>query len=537
MYRIDFHWTWGDAMARHSGYKLILALSVLMVSVLSVLSCTGINSVGSRETAQRMLSGVDLQAPMEMLTVLEPQSGAVYPIDLAAPLFEWAGPAVGRWLVRVAAAEQNRSVLLSGFSNPWVPSQADWEAIKALSPGFPLRLTVFQLVDRRAVARGSVHFTVSPVPMACRVVYQELPVPFRYAEKHVDLFRWRAMSPDSYATPDTVLTQVPYCANCHTFSRDGSVFGLDMDYRGDRGGYLLADVSEKMDLKRDHVFSWNGYLRGEGGISRGLFAKISPTGDYVVATVKERPFLVRIDDPAYSQLFFPLTGHLVYYSRKTGEIHALPGADDPDVVQTSPAWSPDGRTITFARARASHSLWVALGPNKLLDAEPGEDIHTLNKKYRMHFDLWQVPFNDGLGGRARPLTGGGMNGKSNYFPRYTPDGRWIVFCQSDTGLVSQPGSRLMIVPAQGGTPRPMVCNRTELNSWHSFSPNGRWMVFSSKPYGSPHTRVYLTHVDDSGLDTPAIFLHRIGTPAFAAILPEAVGLPARGFKQVRLVEP
>ncbi len=292
-----------------------------------------------------------------------------------------------------------------------------------------------------------------------------------------------------------------------------------------------------MDLKRGHVFSWNGYLRGEGGISRGLFAKISPTGDYVVATVKERPFLVSIDDPAYSQLFFPLTGHLVYYSRKTGEIHALPGADDPDVVQTSPAWSPDGRTITFARARASHSLWVALGPNKLLDAEPGEDIHTLNKKYRMHFDLWQVPFNDGLGGRARPLTGGGMNGKSNYFPRYTPDGRWIVFCQSDTGLVSQPGSRLMIVPAQGGTPRPMVCNRTELNSWHSFSPNGRWMVFSSKPYGSPHTRVYLTHVDDSGLDTPAIFLHRIGTPAFAAILPEAVGLPARGFKQVRLVEP
>jgi hypothetical protein len=63
------------------------------------------------------------------------------------------------------------------------------------------------------------------------------------------------------------------------------------------------------------------------------------------------------------------------------------------------------------------------------------------------------------------------------------------------------------------------------------------MVFSSKPNGSPHTRVYLTHVDDSGVDTPAIFLHRIGTPAFAVILPEAVGLPAQGFKQVRLAEP
>jgi hypothetical protein len=524
-------------MARHIGYKLILALSALVVAGLSLFSCTGVNSGGSREIALRMLSETHLQAPMETLTVIEPQTGAVYPVDLAAPLFQWQGPETGRWLVRVTAAEQNRSLFLAAFSNPWVPSQVDWEGIKALSPGSFLTLTVFQLVDRRAVARGSVNFTISPVPLACRVVYQELPVPFGYAVKHVDQFRWRVLSPDSYAMPDTVLTQVPYCANCHTFSRDGSVFGLDIDYRGDRGGYLLADVSRKMNLKRDHVFSWNAYLRGEGGISRGLFAKISPTGDYVVATVKERPFLVRINDPAYSQLFFPLTGHLVYYSRKTEDIRALPGADDPDVVQTSPAWSPDGRTITFARARASQTLWDALGRRHLLDAAPGEDIHTLNRKYRMHFDLWQVPFNDGMGGQARPLTGGGMNGKSNYFPRYTPDGRWIVFCQSDTGLVSQPGSRLMIVPAQGGTPRPMVCNRTELNSWHSFSPNGRWMVFSSKPHDSPHTRVYLTYVDDDGVDTPAIFLHRIGTPEFAAILPEAVGLPAQGFKRVRLAEP
>ena len=524
-------------MARSSGYRPILALSALMAAGLIVLSCAGLNPAGSREAVLRMRSDIDLQAPMGALTVFEPHSGAVYPIDLAAPLFQWQGPSTGRWLLRVTAMEANRSLFLAAFSNPWVPSRADWDGIKALSPGSSLTLTVFQLAGRQAVARGSVDFTVSPVPLACRVVYQELPVPFRYAEKHVDRFRWRALSPDSYETPDTVLTKVPYCANCHTFSRDGSVFGLDMDYRGDRGGYVLADVSRKMNLTREHVFSWNAYLRGEGQISRGLFAKISPTGDYVVATAKERPFLVRIDDPAYSQLFFPLTGHLVYYSRRTGEIRSLPGADEPDVVQTSPAWSPDGRTITFARARASQSLWDALGQKHLLDAGPGENIHTLNRKYRMHFDLWQVPFNGGLGGTARPLTGGGMNGKSNYFPRYSPDGRWIVFCQSDTGLVSQPGSRLMIVPAQGGTPRLMVCNRTELNSWHSFSPNGHWMVFSSKPNGSPHTRVYLTHVDDSGVDTPAIFLHRIGTPAFAAILPEAVGLPDQAFQQVRLIEP
>ncbi|WP_372682128.1 hypothetical protein, partial [Desulfosarcina sp.] len=63
------------------------------------------------------------------------------------------------------------------------------------------------------------------------------------------------------------------------------------------------------------------------------------------------------------------------------------------------------------------------------------------------------------------------------------------------------------------------------------------MVFSSKPDEGIHTRVYLTHLDESGRDSPAVYLHRIGSPNFAAILPEAVGLPMQSFQQVRLVEP
>ncbi len=533
----DIDSTIDDIMMNPLSVKRAVVFSALMVAGLIVLSCAGYQSRSSSETALEMLTGNDLQLPMDMLTFLEPASNAIYPIDLAAPMFSWEGPSKGRWLVRVADAQHDQLLWLATFNNPWVPSKLDWERIKGVAPGVPLDLTVFQLMNQRAVAQGAVRFTVSPIPLACRVVYQELPVPFRFAEKHVDRFRWRSLAPEAYTSPDTVLTKVPYCANCHTFSRDATVFGLDMDYRGDRGGYVLADVTKKMDLRRADIFSWNDYLPGQGEISRGLFAKISPAGDYVVATVKERPFLVRIDDPAYSQLFFPLSGHLVYYSRRTGDLRALPGANDPAVVQTSPAWSADGQMITFARAKTAANLWTALGQNKLLDALPGENIHTLNRKYRMQFDLWQVPFADGAGGKARPLAGGSMNGKSNYFPRHTPDGRWIVFCQSDTGLVSQPGSRLMILPVQGGMPREMTCNRAELNSWHSFSPNGRWMVFSSKPDGSAYTRVYLTHLDNEGGDTPAIYLHRIGTPNFAAIMPEAVGLPDQSFQQVRLVEP
>jgi hypothetical protein len=528
-----------DAMNRFNPLTatFLVALGLLFFTAGMMVSCAAPRAGRTEAVDGQRLDGIDVNGPMRSLTILEPADGSVYPIDLAPPLFQWRGSGAGRWLVTINATEETPAQHFCIAANPWVPTPSDWERIKAISPGSPLSMTVMRIEGRRAVAAGTVHFSVSPVPMACRVVYQELPVPFGFAEKHVDQFRWRSFSPEAVEPPDTVLTKLPYCGNCHIFSRDGSVFGLDVDYRGDRGGYVLTDVSRNMRLRKRDVISWNDHLPGVGGVSRGLFAKISPSGEYVVATVKERPLLVRINDPAYSQLFFPLSGYLAYYSRLTGTIRPLRGANDPTVVQTSPAWSPDGRTIVFARGRPPAGLVEELGQTTLLDAAPGEDIASLNQQYRMRFDLWQVPFADGAGGAAAPLTGASDNGKSNYFARYSPDGRWIVFCQSDTGLVSQPGSRLMIMSAGGGEPREMVCNRPELNSWHSFSPNGRWMVFSSKPDGSCLTRVYLTRIDEQGRDAPAVRLHRIGTPGFAAILPEAVGLANNAFRQVRLVEP
>ena len=483
---------------------------------------------GSARRAAELWGSLD-GSTSASLTVLNPPNEAILPRDLAAPRIHWQGPRRGTWLIRFENAATTLHAVAT--ENPWVPTEETWAEVRNMGASQSVSMRVAHLDGERIVGMGQSTFRISEHPFAARILYLEIPVPFRHAASVPEKFTWKLGDPASPRQPHTALTNMPSCANCHVASNDGAVIGLDFDHHGDKGGFLLANVGKRMQLGPRHVFSWNAFEAGRGVMSRGLFARISPDGRYVMATVKDQPFLVRIDDPAYSQLFFPLTGRLACYDRQNGRIRLLPGADDPNIVQTGPAWSADGRTIAFCRGTAAPSLWDALGKRPFLDAPAGQDIHRLNQLHRMRFDLCTVPFNAGQGGEATPLDGASANGMSNYFPRFTPDGRWIVFCQAPNGLVSQPQSRLLIVPATGGEARVMRCNRAELNSWHSISPCGRWMVFSSKaePGDADHmlgasrlTRIYLTHLDANGQDSPPVLLHRLASSGVASILPEIV---------------
>lgn len=510
-------------------FKFILFIFLLF-------GCSKINIHKNDAYFEKMLRSLDSGTGYSEQKLIYPLESSIYPPDISSPMFSWNGPSHGYWIIRIFAYNSSDSLYFSSEKNPWEPAPSEWDEIKKVSSGSELRIEVSEIRDNKIVLKSISGFTVSKDPLDANVVYQEIPVPFSHASQNTEKFRWRAFDPKSYEEPPVILQGLTYCANCHVFSQDGKTFGLDVDYRGDRGGYMLSAVKSSMELREETVISWNDYRPGEPPQSRGLFAKISPQGDYVIASVKERPFLIRIEDPAYSQLFFPLSGHLAYYSTRDRDFHPLPGADDTSIIQINPAWSHDGKTVAFARGQSTDFLWKTLGDNNFLDAGAGEDIHTLSEKYTMRFDLWTIPFNDGRGGKASPLPGASGNGLSNYFPRYTPDGKWIVFCQARSGLVSKPDSRLAIIPANGGKPRIMKCNRPELNSWHSFSPNGRWMVFSSKPDGSLLTRVFLTHIDEYGNDSPAIQLHRIGSSGMAAILPEAVVKESSVIKSIHFVE-
>jgi tetratricopeptide (TPR) repeat protein len=355
-------------------------------------------------------------------------------------------------------------------------------------------------------------------------------LPFLTAVQDPSRIRWRFGTIDAESGPPIVLQNLPVCGNCHSFADNGSILGLDVDYGNDKGAYGIIPVSKHMVMDDAKIITWADYKRADGELTFGLLSRVSPTGRYVISTVKDRSVFVAIPDLMISQLFFPIKGILVVYDRQRKTYSALPGADDPQYVQTNAAWSPDGKEIVFARTTAHHAERLEQQNSALVDEKDVPEFTVDKKPFR--YDLYRIPFNDGRGGTPEPLQGASGNGMSNFFPKYSPDGKWIVFCQAKSYMLLQPDSELYIVPAKGGVARRLRYNTARMNSWHSWSSNSRWLVFSSK-VNTPYTQLFLTHIDENGNDSPPVLLERFTSPDRAANIPEFVKLPGDAIADIR----
>jgi len=498
------------------------------------------STAGNLEKAvQTIHSNCDPDKFYPELDIFNPYDESLFPRDMASPTFVWedSHSRSTMWLISVSFEHNDHAVFVLTDREQWTPDKAAWEIIKANSLDRKASVTIMG-IDRdnsyELLTQYGITFSTSGDEVGTPIFYVQMPLPFSRGKSHPELFQWRFGTVSSYEKPPVVMQNLPACGNCHHFSRNGKLFGMDIDYNQDKGGYILTPVREKMLLTRDDVITWNDF-RGSGhGKSSGFFSRISPDGRYVVSTVKDQSFFAMLSDPDFSQFFFPARGHIAWYDIEKGTFSALPGADDPGYVQTCPVWSPDGKYIVFSRARVDKKLLDVLDGKNYINVGADVRISDLNKKYRIHFDLYRVPFNNGQGGTPEPLAGASNNGRSNYFPRFSPDGRWIVFTRSPTGLAIQPESRLYIVPAEGGIARKMQCNTNIMNSWHSWSPNSRWLVFSSKT-NTPYTELFITHIDENGYDSPPVLLSRFSTEDLACVAPEFVNLEPEAIRTIQVV--
>jgi tetratricopeptide (TPR) repeat protein len=500
-----------------------IAICVLLASLLTFTGC-------GQDTAPAALAFPE--RPAGQLDVKYPLDGTLFPPEIVAPTVVWSDATEGvlEWTVMLRFDGVDRLLRFATSEPSWRPSEEDWGEIKRLSVEHDAEIAIVGIgQDARARSAANVRFRTSTDRVEDSIFYREVPLPFITAVQDPSRIRWRFGSVDSVEQPPVVLEDLPVCGNCHSFSGDGSTLGLDVDYGNDKGGYAILPVSQQMVLNDEKIITWSDYERDDGEGTFGLLSQVSPDGRYVISTVKDRAVFVATPGIEFSQLFFPIKGILVVYDTETGTYTPLPGADDPDYVQSNPTWSPDGEYVVFARAKVYENEAVANATSILLDEKDVPEF--IEDKQPFKFDLYRVPFNGGRGGTAEPIEGASHNGKSNFFAKFSPDGKWIVFTQAENYMLLMPDSELFIIPAEGGEARRLLANTPRMNSWHSFSSNGRWLVFSSKA-NTPYTQLFLTHIDEDGNSTPPVVLDRFTGTYGAANIPEFVPLPAESIAAI-----
>ncbi len=512
--------------------------------------------------------------PLAAVRVDYPAQESLFPPDITAPVFRWrdASPKAVAWRIdisfggrgrrlkadsdgprpeigeidqRVVASTNQPPVLTpeEAEGHTWTPDEKTWAEIKKNSVNAPARITITGFEDqrrKRAVSRGEVTIRTSRDPVGAPVFYRDVPLIPAEGKKGIispipkhmlGMIAWR-LRDVSKPGSRLLMTGVSTCVNCHSFSADGKTIGMDVDGPdNDRALYAMMPVRKETLMNDASLIKWSTFQGPLGGPLRvGFMSQVSPDGKYVLTTINDprssraltqksdiidRYYVMNFLDYKFVQVFYPTRGILAWYSKETGRLQPLPGADDERFVQACGVWSPDGKYIVFLRADA-RSAYPEGGQKAQFANDPNET--------QIQYDLYRIPFNNGKGGTAGRIAGASRNGMSNNFPKVSPDGRWIVFVQNRNGLLMRPDSKLYIVPFEGGTARPLKCNTPLMNSWHSFSPNGRWLVFSSKAR-SPYTQMYLTHIDENGDDSPAILIANATAANRAVNLPEFVNIP------------
>jgi hypothetical protein len=520
---------------------------------------TRVPSVYAAQDAARTLSPISIDYPKD---------GSIFPPGITPPTFLWRDAAGTSWSIEFSFAGKADPIRVSSSGErmrlraidpdcvsttnelpkltlrqaakwAWTPDAATWAAIQSHSVAQPATVTITGYRDGHvAYSQAHILLSTSTDPVGAPIFYRDVPlmptesagVVQPLAPSAVHLIHWRLRDirqPESR----TILKDMPTCANCHSFSADGKTLGMDLDGpANDKGLYAVVPVQKHMTIESKDLVHWSN--EGEIGQTRiGFMSQLSPDGRYVVSTfagpdrkLGDSYYVTNFTDYRFLQVFYPTRGILAWYDRSTGLRHPLPGADDPRYAQTDGVWSPDGKYIVFARAKAV--------PPRTPGQEPALRANTMGET-PIKYDLYRIPFNDGKGGVPERILGASENGMSNNFPKVSPDGRWIVFVQCRNGQLMRPDSQLFIVPFNGGAARRMRANTSRMNSWHSFSPNGRWMVFSSKAR-SPYTQMYLTHIDAGGNDSPLIFIDNATAANRAVNIPEFVNIASDGIEDIQV---
>jgi Tol biopolymer transport system component len=172
---------------------------------------------------------------------------------------------------------------------------------------------------------------------------------------------------------------------------------------------------------------------------------------------------------------------------------------------SEPAWSPNGQRLAWTEGGPRTAAFVVVGApagrpgRELLSGQsPAWSPDGRRLAFTWNADLWTMRSD---GSAPRRLTHH-VGDRGYYAPSWSPDGRQLVAVerlQQPTDLDPTGASRLVLVGAGGGEPRPLGAPPETLGADHpAWSPDGSWIAFD-RGHLAGQQDLYLIHPDGSGL--------------------------------------
>jgi hypothetical protein len=396
----------------------------------------------------------------KFLKIVRPYNNASFPRNIAPPQICWEDSIDNIWLIKISLPHRDKTIFIVTDKKFWRPSFDTWKEIKNESIGRYVTLEVRGCVIENGKRRGSkvyqdqIKFKVSEYPADNIIVYR-LVSPLFHTQKTPDIY-YRHL--DSFETRPFLRANNIYCTNCHFFPKHEGIKPNEA-----RLAIAVRDQlpSRKVSGKGRRILGIYDFQgkRGKTFNINSFFMGWAPDGRKIAVTTGES-VVIRPCITLETQQFFVLISDIAIVDVETNQITPLKGASEPDYMENFPTWSPDGKYIIFSRAEETRGDYLP----------------------KLKFNLYRIEYNDGKGGIPTPIKGASFNGKSNYAPRYSPDGKWVVFNQADSASLVEPSSDLWILSTkEGSMPRKLECNVDyAMDSWHSWSSNSRWLLFASK---------------------------------------------------------
>ncbi|MFC1526007.1 TolB family protein [Candidatus Latescibacterota bacterium] len=439
--------------------------------------------------------------PSRALQVTYPPDGAAFPPDFCEIRVDWEDEVNDLWQVNIGVGDGEALwTAVTDERQWWFPPEVWREACERAAEGAWIQVKgTRQPADdgSRAAVQASprIHFRVSRWRADDIIVYRLVVPPFnRRKTPHMYYRDIRSQEEQPF-----LLSRDNYCFNCHTFTgKSGTSGKLSIQARYMLPGAELPVYLGIYDL--DEGRGWRAQLPFE--VQMTTFMAWSPDGRYLAFSANQQ-IVVFAPITYESQFAGEPTSDLAIYDTRENTSYLLPGADHDQRLEILPRWSLDGQRLVYCVA------------------DPGR--HPAQTRY----DLREIPFGDGDGGTSRPVPGASANGRSNYYPRFSPDGRWLSFTQSDGGTLIKPSSDIYLMPADfSAAPRRLESNvDLAADSWHSWSSGGHWLVFASKRDDGIYARLYLTEIDEEGRASPAVRLPLREEPLASYNIPEFVTEP------------